>query len=119
MSIVYVYVVEGAIVGLSGSPQHPMNDIEWQEMEDSDPAVVQWLAAQKPSAEAMALVKRDSLLQMAAIRIAPLQDAVDIEEATDAEKAELVLWKKYRVALNRVQDQPGYPDTISWPAMPA
>ncbi|MFK0090767.1 tail fiber assembly protein [Pseudomonas sp. NPDC090755] len=41
-----------------------------------------------------------------------------MEEATDAEKAELVLWKKYRVALNRVQDQLGYPDTISWPAMP-
>ncbi|MFK8331786.1 tail fiber assembly protein [Pseudomonas sp. BJa5] len=87
-------------------------------MDDSDPAVVQWLEAQKPSAEVLALAKRDSLLQMAAIRIAPLQDAVDIEEATDAEKVELVLWKKYRVALNRVEDQPGYPDSISWPAIP-
>ncbi|MFK0088732.1 tail fiber assembly protein [Pseudomonas sp. NPDC090755] len=118
MSIVYVYVVDGAIVGISGSPQSPMNEIEWVEMEDSDPVVVQWLEARKPSAEALVLAKRDSLLRIAALRIAPLQDAVDIEEATDAEKAELVLWKKYRVALNRVQDQPGYPDTINWPAMP-
>ncbi|MFK0087584.1 tail fiber assembly protein [Pseudomonas sp. NPDC090755] len=95
-----------------------MNEIEWVEMEDSDPAVLQWVEARKPSAAALVLAKRDSLLRTSATRIAPLQDAVDIEEATDAEKAELVLWKKYRVALNRVQDQPGYPGTVSWPTIP-
>lgn len=51
--------------------------------------------------------------------IDPLQDAVDLEEITEAEAAELKAWKKYRVALNRVPDQPGYPDTIDWPAPPA
>ncbi|TDJ74810.1 phage tail protein [Pseudomonas putida] len=51
--------------------------------------------------------------------IAPLQDAVDIDDATDDEKALLALWKKYRVALNRLPDQEGYPANISWPAPPA
>ena len=59
------------------------------------------------------------LLEDAALRIAPLQDAVDIDEATEDEIASLKDWKKYRVALNRIPDQPGYPQSIDWPAVPA
>jgi hypothetical protein len=51
--------------------------------------------------------------------IAPLQDAVDIDEATESEVALLNVWKKYRVALNRLPEQPGYPITIDWPTVPA
>ncbi|MFK4234180.1 tail fiber assembly protein [Pseudomonas guariconensis] len=51
--------------------------------------------------------------------IAPLQDAVDLDEATEAEAALLKEWKRYRVALNRLPDQPGYPGEITWPAPPA
>ncbi|URD40642.1 tail fiber assembly protein [Pseudomonas sp. BYT-5] len=51
--------------------------------------------------------------------IAPLQDAVDLDEATEAEAALLKEWKRYRVALNRLPDQPGYPNEITWPAPPA
>ena len=51
--------------------------------------------------------------------IAPLQDAVDIDEATEAETSALKAWKKYRVLLSRVPEQSGYPDTIDWPAPPA
>lgn len=49
--------------------------------------------------------------------IAPLQDAVDIGDATDAELALLKAWKTYRVALNRLPDQAGYPTTVDWPAL--
>ncbi|EAN8257196.1 tail fiber assembly protein [Salmonella enterica] len=54
------------------------------------------------------------LLQLATDKIAPLQDAVDLEEATDEEKARLLAWKKYRVLVNRV-------DTSNpvWPEQPA
>ncbi|WP_371922312.1 tail fiber assembly protein [Pseudomonas sp. DG56-2] len=38
-----------------------------------------------------------------------MQDAVDLEDATEAEAAELKAWKKYRIALIRVPDRPGYP----------
>ncbi|MBF8720515.1 tail fiber assembly protein [Pseudomonas guariconensis] len=51
--------------------------------------------------------------------IAPLQDAVDLGEATEAEAASLTAWKRYRVELSRVPTQPGYPSEIAWPVPPA
>lgn len=51
--------------------------------------------------------------------VAPLQDAVDGDEATEAELATLKVWKKYRVALSRVPEQEGYPTVIEWPIAPA
>lgn len=78
-------------------------------------------AAAAPTSEQIlqaANAQRDSLLAVAALRIAPLQDAVDLDEATAADKANLLLWKRYRVAVNRVPDQAGYPVTIDWPPQP-
>ena len=66
-----------------------------------------------------AVLKVAKLLEDAALRIAPLQDAVDIDEATEEEIASLKSWKKYRVALNRIPEQLGYPQTIDWPSVPA
>ncbi|ONH52903.1 hypothetical protein BLL36_18270 [Pseudomonas cedrina subsp. cedrina] len=63
--------------------------------------------------------QRDYLLSVAAIRIAPLQDAADLDEATTAEVALLKKWKQYRVAVNRVPDQPDYPLSITWPVEPS
>ncbi|MEY0877282.1 tail fiber assembly protein, partial [Providencia manganoxydans] len=48
--------------------------------------------------------------------IAPLQDAVDLDIATDEEMAQLTALKKYRVLLNRV-DTSTAPD-IDWPQKP-
>lgn len=48
--------------------------------------------------------------------IAPLQDAVDISIATDAEIARLAEWKRYRVELSRI-DTSKAPD-ITWPVRP-
>jgi hypothetical protein len=63
--------------------------------------------------------QRDSLLGVAGLRVAPLQDAVDLGAATDADMANLKLWKQYRVAVNRVSAQTGFPTTIDWPAPPS
>ncbi|WP_208950162.1 tail fiber assembly protein [Rahnella sp. ChDrAdgB13] len=63
-----------------------------------------------------ATVTRDNLQAEAALKIAPLQDAVDIDDATDEERASLTAWKKYRVALNRL-DLSAAPD-ITWPEAP-
>ncbi|WP_420996251.1 tail fiber assembly protein [Cupriavidus sp. 30B13] len=65
-----------------------------------------------------ARVKRDELLRAAADKIAPLQDAVDLSEATDAERARLQGWKRYRVDMNRIDQQPGFPQAIDWPEAP-
>ncbi|WP_181420501.1 tail fiber assembly protein [Providencia rettgeri] len=48
--------------------------------------------------------------------IAPLQDAVDLDIATDEEMAQLTALKKYRVLLNRI-DTSTAPD-IEWPEKP-
>ncbi|MFJ2710845.1 tail fiber assembly protein [Pseudomonas sp. NPDC087346] len=50
--------------------------------------------------------------------IPPLQDAVDIDEATEEEVALLKAWKKYRVALNRQPEEPSYPTDVTWPIPP-
>ncbi|EKN9113267.1 tail fiber assembly protein [Salmonella enterica] len=54
---------------------------------------------------------KSRLLQMAAEKIAPLQDAVNLGLATDDEKVQLDEWKKYRVLVNRVDTtNPDWPD---------
>lgn len=56
---------------------------------------------------------RDQMLAAATLAVAPLQDAVDLDEATDAEIALLKQWKQYRIAVNRVdltQEDPVWPN---------
>lgn len=51
-----------------------------------------------------------NLLAVATSAIAPLQDAVDLDMATEVETALLLEWKKYRVLLNRVDtSKPEWP----------
>jgi hypothetical protein len=50
--------------------------------------------------------------------ITPLQDAVDLEEASPADIDRLKAWKKYRVTLSKIAEQPGYPIDIDWPDAP-
>ncbi|EER9362781.1 tail fiber assembly protein, partial [Escherichia coli] len=45
---------------------------------------------------------KNSLMQVASEHIAPLQDAVDLDIATEEEASLLAAWKTYRVLLNRV-----------------
>lgn len=66
-----------------------------------------------------AMARYLELRQMADFKTGTLQDAVDLAEATPEEEAQLPAWKRYRVALNRVPQQAGYPGTIDWPPEPA
>lgn len=65
---------------------------------------------------AIAESKKQAILDLATQKIAPLQDAVDLDMATDDEKTQLTAWKKYRVLVNRV-DTSTAPD-ITWPISP-
>lgn len=60
---------------------------------------------------------RTGLMSQATAAIAPLQDAVDLEEATEDEIALLKKWKQYRIAVNRIDANT--PDDIDWPEQPA
>lgn len=62
--------------------------------------------------------QRDALLLAARLRMEPLQDAVELDEATDAEIASLKAWKKYRVDLSRIEQQTGFPASVDWPLAP-
>lgn len=55
-------------------------------------------------------------MSIATQAISPLQDAVDLSMATDAEIASLQQWKRYRVILSRI-DTNNAPDII-WPETP-
>ncbi|HGL4143732.1 TPA: tail fiber assembly protein [Citrobacter koseri] len=63
-----------------------------------------------------AKVQQSALMNAATDAIAPLQDAVDLDEATEEELLLLKEWKKYRVTLNRL-DLSSAPE-INWPDMP-
>jgi hypothetical protein len=58
---------------------------------------------------------KDALLAVATMAIAPLQDAVDLDDATAAEIAMLKKWKQYRVAVSRMDLVALNP---SWPVAP-
>lgn len=62
--------------------------------------------------------QRDGALSFAALRIAPLQDAVDLDDATADDVAALKAWKQYRVAVSRIEQQPGFPGSVNWPEQP-
>ncbi|WGM01017.1 tail fiber assembly protein [Arsenophonus nasoniae] len=68
--------------------------------------------------QAQARQKQTRLLQEAAREMAPLQDASDLDMTTDAEKASLLAWKKYRVLLNRVDISASLDGDIDWPQQP-
>ncbi|MBO9332921.1 phage tail protein [Achromobacter xylosoxidans] len=82
------------------------------------PVLVDAPPESEESLRARMLAERDSRLSHAAIRIAPLQDAVDVGEATADDEALLVAWKRYRVAVNRIDQEPGFPLEFAWPERP-
>ncbi|AMP13392.1 caudovirales tail fiber assembly family protein [Collimonas pratensis] len=57
-------------------------------------------------------------LRRANSEVTKYQDRVDVDDASDADIGLLLAWKKYRVALNRIPDQAGYPHVITWPVTP-
>ena len=71
-----------------------------------------------PMDAAGAIAERNALLAAAALRIDPLNDAVELGDATPAEVAALKAWRQYRVALNRIEQQAGFPAAVDWPKAP-
>lgn len=129
---VYARIYEGLVAELFETDGdittmfHP--DLIWVEVPEGLAVVVGWAYSEgvfspppPPSHEellAAAESQRTNLMAWATTKIAPLQDAVDLDEATPAEVAALKAWKQYRVALNRLPDSAGWPENVIWPASP-
>lgn len=60
--------------------------------------------------------RKETLMAQASSAIAPLQDAVDFDEAIGDEEALLKKWKLYRIAVNRINANTE--STINWPDQP-
>ncbi|ENU5453330.1 tail fiber assembly protein [Salmonella enterica] len=86
---------------------------EYQKWDSKAKVWVKDEAAEKAAQLRQAEETKNRLLQIASEKIAPLQDAVDLDIATDDEKAQLDEWKKYRILVNRVDTT--NPD---WPEVP-
>ena len=107
----YAAAIEGMVAGLVVTISGGFNVGPAVEEAPIEPAPVD------PVAVAVAECARRRAI--ADYEISPLQDAVDIDEATSADIALLKVWKKYRVDLNRLPDQAGWPDSINRPVAPA
>ncbi|EOZ7468805.1 tail fiber assembly protein [Enterobacter hormaechei] len=68
------------------------------------------------SEEQLSERERNKFIAEASLKIAPLQDAVDLGIATTEEKETLLAWKKYRVLLMRVDTS--HAPNIEWPVLP-
>ncbi|EPX3668825.1 tail fiber assembly protein [Citrobacter koseri] len=109
-----IYPRDFSIVEVKATAKNKMADIsgEWV---FKDGKIQQRQYSQNELIE-QAETKKTELLSAAAAAIAPLQDAVDIGEATEEESAFLLEWKKYRVLLNRIK--PADAPDINWPEVP-
>lgn len=73
-----------------------------------------------PMTAEQAQTEKTARIAHATTMIAPLQDMVDLGEATPEEESELLAWKRYRIALTRITSTTaGWPASIVWPEMPA
>lgn len=75
-------------------------------------------AARDVGVRQQVLIDRDARLGLAGLRIGPLQDAVELDRATEREQALLMAWKDYRVELGRIEQQEGFPLDVRWPQSP-
>lgn len=60
--------------------------------------------------------RKERLLSQATEQMSPLQDAVELNIATDEEAERLLVWRKYRVVLSRIDV--AQTDGIEWPQPP-
>ncbi len=104
-------IIEGVFTDPQNESEYPYQ----AEITEDDERYVAYIAATTISVLQRNGMTRDELLQIAALRIAPLQDAVDLDEATDEEKKSLTAWKKYRISLNRLDL---VPNDVVWPETP-
>ena len=94
------------------TPDHVWKDDAWW----IDPATE--AAAQEAAIKASVDSKIQSELAKANNAIIPLQDAVELDIATEAEATAYNQWRTYRVLVNRVTTQAGYPLSVEWPVSP-
>lgn len=113
-NIMGMYLSEEDIPTVSGITTAELSDEDWQSVgpgytyvngaliAPAPKTLEEILAEQNAEKIAVNTAKKAELIAAATDRISVLQDAVDLDMATDSETAALPLWKKYRVLLSRI-----------------
>lgn len=96
-------------VDITALPEQPDVNFNYSDGVFSSPAT------EAENAIQIASSRLGAELDVANRTIAPLQDAVDISIATDEEITRLSEWKRYRVALSRIDT---LKPNIEWPERP-
>ncbi|UWF50552.1 tail fiber assembly protein [Pseudomonas sp. N3-W] len=63
-------------------------------------------------------VERDGRLREVVIRVAPLQYAYELGEASSLQQTTLLEWKRYTLKLAQLEQQVDYPLLVDWPLAP-
>jgi len=137
----YALIKKGLVIntilwdGPEASPMDFGKGISFEELPDGDgnnpsigwsydgtvfsppPLTEEEVAAEKQQRISNNIAMKANLIAQATIEIAPLQDAVDLEVATDVESASLKKWKQYRVAVNRIDANTA--EDVIWPEQPS
>lgn len=66
-----------------------------------------------------AMAKRDALLALADEATAGMADAYIVDLLNEADTATFRGYAAYKLKLNKIDEQPGYPSAIDWPTLPA
>lgn len=114
----FVQLEEDKVVTVFGGEPNVEYWPDYTEIEEEDSRYVDFINLFNKSTDKLILENRDTLLRDTALKIAPLQYAVDLKIQTASELNLLKAWKEYSVALNRVQDQSGFPESVVWPEAP-
>lgn len=94
------------------TPDHLWKDTDWW----IDPVTA--AAAEEATIKSSVDAKIQTELARINSVILPLQDAVELDIATEDEVDLYKQWRTYRVLINRVSTQAGYPLNVDWPASP-
>lgn len=112
---------------------HP--DMIWVDVTDAIPPIVAgWTAAEADGIwsfaapvppvptdaelKSAALSQRDTLLSQANEATTGMTDAFLADLLSDTDKIMFKTYAAYKLALNKIDRQPGYPTTIDWPVAP-
>jgi hypothetical protein len=122
---------EESIIAVFAGPQDPEVWPNLGVVEDDDPRYLAFLHPPRnilaDQSEELQKLTQLATAQKLAItnRISVLNDAIELEIATQEEEAELPVrtaqlkkWKTYAVLLGRVTGQPGWPLEVEWPVQP-
>ena len=125
----WVDIQNGKVTSVFGSPQDPATWPNVVSIEETDSLYMAYFDQIdlniKLSDLSARTLEATAIIEAAKSRVDTINDAVELDDATESEVAEiplltaqLMVWKKYRIDLGRVKGLNGWPKDPQWPQRP-